>query len=72
MLHVAVAVGTGMDLTQASTEAGFASPAHFSDSFHTMFGLTAHTLLSANTRLVVLYRRSSSQQSADRPLRVPE
>lgn len=54
MLHAAIAVGKGMDLTRASTEAGFASPGHFSDSFHAMFGLTASTLLAARTRLVVL------------------
>ncbi|MFI7079666.1 helix-turn-helix domain-containing protein [Micromonospora sp. NPDC049903] len=57
MLHVALAVGEGMDLTRASIEAGFASPGHFSDSFHTMFGLTASRLLSEHTRLVVLDTR---------------
>lgn len=54
MLHVALAVNEGMDLTRASTEAGFASPGHFSDSFRAMFGLTASALLSGHTRLVVL------------------
>ncbi|GGU41647.1 helix-turn-helix domain-containing protein [Lentzea flava] len=52
MVHVAGAVSRGADLTRASAEAGFASPSHFSDSFHAMFGLTASALL-ATTRLIV-------------------
>lgn len=53
MLHVAVAVSRGLDLTAASTEAGFASPSHFSDTFHAMFGITAKALLSSPTRIIV-------------------
>ncbi|PWK87918.1 AraC-like DNA-binding protein [Lentzea atacamensis] len=52
MRHVAAAVSRGADMTRASAEAGFASPSHFSDSFHAMFGLTASALL-ATARLVV-------------------
>lgn len=62
MLHVAVAVGKGTTLTQASTEAGFASPSHFSDTFHTMFGLTASTLLSTHTHLIALDTCESPQE----------
>lgn len=54
MLHVATAVSKGLDLTRASTEAGFASPSHFSDAFHTMFGMTATALLASRTRIIVL------------------
>jgi AraC-like DNA-binding protein len=53
MLRVAVAVDKGMDLTTASTEAGFSSSNHFSDAFHAMFGLTASALLAGGTRIVV-------------------
>jgi transcriptional regulator GlxA family with amidase domain len=53
MIRVAAAVSTGQNLTTASAEAGFASPAHFSDSFRQMFGLSASRLLSGNTHIVV-------------------
>ncbi|MFD4641751.1 helix-turn-helix domain-containing protein [Lentzea sp. NPDC058436] len=53
MLRVAAAVAAGADLTRASAEAGFASPSHFSDVFHDMFGLTASTLLGSNARIVL-------------------
>ncbi|WP_245849362.1 helix-turn-helix domain-containing protein [Lentzea kentuckyensis] len=54
MLRVAAAVGEGADLTTASAAAGFASPSHFSDTFHDMFGLTASALLAQDARVVVL------------------
>ncbi|GGS54035.1 AraC family transcriptional regulator [Actinokineospora fastidiosa] len=53
MLCVAAAAARGADLTRASAEAGFASPSHFSDSFHDMFGLTASTVLTRNARIVI-------------------
>jgi len=53
MMRVAAAVSAGQDLTRAAADAGFASPAHFSDSFRGMFGLSATTLLAAGTRVVV-------------------
>ncbi|WP_280330754.1 AraC family transcriptional regulator [Nocardia wallacei] len=53
MLSVASAVAAGSDLTTAATAAGFASPSHFSDTFRAMFGLTATTLLSQGTVIVV-------------------
>ncbi|MFD4356501.1 helix-turn-helix domain-containing protein [Nocardia sp. NPDC058518] len=54
MLSVGRAVAKGTDLTTASSDAGFASPSHFSDAFHAMCGLTASSLLAAGTRVVVL------------------
>ncbi|MFI6031818.1 helix-turn-helix domain-containing protein [Amycolatopsis magusensis] len=56
MQHVGTAVGAGRTLTTAAVDAGFASPGHFSDSFRTMFGLSATRLLTPATRLVVLDR----------------
>lgn len=53
MQHVAAAVSRGATLTQAATDAGFASSAHFSDSFRDMFGLSATRLLTPATRLTV-------------------
>ena len=53
MLHVATAVSKGSDLTRAAVDAGFASPSHFSDAFHRMFGLTATTLMSGGVKIVV-------------------
>ncbi len=53
MCHAAGALSDGADLTTASIEAGFASPSHFSDTFRTMFGLSATALLSSRTRIVV-------------------
>jgi AraC-like DNA-binding protein len=53
MTRMAAAISAGQDLTRASADAGFASPAHFSDSFRDMFGLSATTLLAAGTRVVV-------------------
>ncbi|MFD0360912.1 helix-turn-helix domain-containing protein [Nocardia sp. GCM10030253] len=52
MLYVAAALSKGMDLTRAATEAGFASPSHFSDTFHTIFGLTATAVISTGVQIV--------------------
>ncbi|MFF2557885.1 helix-turn-helix domain-containing protein [Nocardia sp. NPDC058058] len=52
MAQVMRAVAAGADFTTAAVDAGFASPSHFSDTFHAMFGLTAGALLP-NTRFVV-------------------
>lgn len=54
MVHVGAAVSKGRDLTTASADAGFASPSHFSDAFHTMCGLTATALLASGARIVLL------------------
>ncbi|QWF85130.1 hypothetical protein HUW46_08584 [Amycolatopsis sp. CA-230715] len=47
MLAAADLIADGSDLTTAATEAGFATPSHFSDSFHGMFGLPPSRLLAA-------------------------
>lgn len=54
LLSVAGAVAAGTDLTRAAADAGFASASHFSDTFRTLFGLTASELLAQNTRIVVV------------------
>ncbi|WP_410871241.1 helix-turn-helix domain-containing protein [Nocardia sp. A7] len=54
MLAVGRAVAKGADLTTAATDAGFASPSHFSDTFHAMCGLNASDLLGAGARITVL------------------
>ncbi|MEU6137425.1 helix-turn-helix domain-containing protein [Nocardioides sp. NPDC047086] len=54
MRHAAAAVSRGADLSTAASDAGFASPSHFSDTFRTMFGLTATQLLSPKLRIVVM------------------
>lgn len=56
MLHVGAAVSKGHDLTTASADAGFATPSHFSDAFHAMFGLTAAQLITTDARIAVLDR----------------
>lgn len=64
MLRVAGALNRGADLTSASAEAGFASPSHFSDTFHDLFGLTASALLGRRARLVVLDTDSNGAPAA--------
>jgi len=41
------------DLTTAAANAGFASPSHLSDAFHTMFGLRPSALLAAGVTIHV-------------------
>ena len=53
MLYVGSAVSKGQDFTTAAVDAGFASPSHFSDAFHAMFGLTPTALLAGNADIVV-------------------
>ncbi|WP_067475976.1 AraC family transcriptional regulator [Nocardia amamiensis] len=54
MLGVGRAIAKGENLTVASIDAGFASPSHFSDAFHNLFGLSASALLATGVRIVVL------------------
>ncbi|WP_330232466.1 AraC family transcriptional regulator [Nocardia sp. NBC_00508] len=54
MLGVGRAIAKGQNITVASTDAGFASPSHFSDAFHALFGLSATALLATGVRIVVL------------------
>jgi AraC-like DNA-binding protein len=51
MLRAAELIRDRADLTTAATGAGFSSPSHFSDSFHTMFGLRPSQLLGSEIRL---------------------
>lgn len=53
MCHVGASIAKGRDLTTAAVDAGFASPSHFSDSFHAMFGLSATALLASGATVVV-------------------
>jgi AraC-like DNA-binding protein len=46
MVRAGTVLADGHDLTFAAAEAGFASPSHFSDSFHAMFGLRPSRLLA--------------------------
>ncbi|MGV9413155.1 helix-turn-helix domain-containing protein [Nocardia sp. NPDC003693] len=43
-------VGAGHDLTRAATDAGFATPSHFSETFHAMFGISATATLRSGIR----------------------
>ncbi|MFG1796411.1 helix-turn-helix domain-containing protein [Nocardia sp. NPDC049149] len=54
MLHVAKAYAAGYDLTRAATDAGFASPSHFSDTFRAMFGLTPTAFVGIRGELHIL------------------
>ncbi|SFB16055.1 transcriptional regulator, AraC family [Amycolatopsis marina] len=54
MLRAGVLLAERHDLTRAATEAGFASPSHFSDSFRTMFGLSPTRLLAIETAIRVV------------------
>ena len=47
MRAAARSLAHGGDLTRAAAEAGFASPSHFSDAFHRMFGLRPSRLRGA-------------------------
>lgn len=54
MLHAANGFAGGYDLTRCATDSGFASLSHFSMVFHSMFGLSATTLLSMGVQLDVV------------------
>lgn len=51
MISAARRVRDGADLTTAAMDAGFASPSHFSTSFHAMFGVPAKHLLGVQIHL---------------------
>ncbi len=51
MARVAHVLADGGNLTQAALEAGFASSAHFSAAFRTMFGLSPTQLLASGVEL---------------------
>src|SRR5262249_53543173 len=52
MLRVGAALAEGRDLTTAAMDAGFATPSHFSSTFHAMFGLTP-TRLAGLVEIIV-------------------
>jgi AraC-like DNA-binding protein len=52
MMRVAQVIAERRDLTTAATDAGFASPSHFSAAFHRMFGLQPSRLLAAGVAIV--------------------
>ncbi|MFE6858330.1 helix-turn-helix domain-containing protein [Nocardia sp. NPDC057668] len=45
IVHAMRSVGAGHDLTRAAIDAGFATPSHFSETFHAMFGISAAATL---------------------------
>lgn len=54
LLCVGAAIAAGRSLTEASAEAGFASPSHLSDTFKATFGLTASQLLASGAAVHVV------------------
>lgn len=50
VIHALRDAATGVDLTRCATDAGFATPSHFSETFHSMFGLSATALLRTGIR----------------------
>ncbi|MFC8042522.1 helix-turn-helix domain-containing protein [Nocardia sp. NPDC057353] len=67
MLRAGRGIAAGGDLTRAAADAGFASPSHFSDSFHALFGLTASALLGADSRIVIRGERGAVTPRAGGP-----
>jgi methylphosphotriester-DNA--protein-cysteine methyltransferase len=53
MLSVGQSVAAGHTLTRAASDAGFASPSHFSDAFRNLFGLSAIELLAHPPRIII-------------------
>lgn len=53
MLRAAALLQARANLTTAAVDAGFASPSHFSSSFHAMFGLRPSQLLATEIQLAV-------------------
>lgn len=54
LLRVGAAVSAGRSLTEASAEAGFASPSHLSDTFKATFGLSPSQLLASGAAVHVV------------------
>ncbi|WP_181721920.1 AraC family transcriptional regulator [Nocardia gipuzkoensis] len=50
VIHTLRDASAGRDLTRSATDAGFATPSHFSETFHHMFGLSATALLRSGVR----------------------
>jgi AraC-like DNA-binding protein len=54
MYRVGHTIANRGDLTTAAADAGFTSPSHLSDAFHTMFGLRPSTLLATGLTVHLL------------------
>jgi AraC-like DNA-binding protein len=54
MLRAATLYLERRDLTSAAVDAGFASPSHFTDTFHDMFGLAPTQLLTVGADIRIL------------------
>ncbi|MFD3595070.1 helix-turn-helix domain-containing protein [Nocardia sp. NPDC058640] len=50
IIHAMSNVAAGHDLTRSATDAGFATPSHFSETFHRMFGMSANATLRTGIR----------------------
>ncbi|MGW8654016.1 helix-turn-helix domain-containing protein, partial [Nocardia salmonicida] len=50
VIHALSDVAAGHDLTRSATDAGFATPSHFSETFHRMFGMSATAALRSGFR----------------------
>ncbi|MFE7800808.1 helix-turn-helix domain-containing protein [Nocardia sp. NPDC057440] len=50
VMHALRDVATGRDLTCSAADAGFATPSHFSETFHHMFGMSATGVLRSGIR----------------------
>lgn len=50
VMHAIRDAASGRDLTRCATDAGFATPSHFSETFHHMFGLSATAALRSGIR----------------------
>ena len=53
LIHAATAVADGKSLTQASADAGFASPSHLSDTARALLGVSTTAALATGARLLV-------------------
>ncbi|MFE6921555.1 helix-turn-helix domain-containing protein [Nocardia sp. NPDC057663] len=50
VIHAIRDAAAGRDLTRCAVDAGFATPSHFSETFHDMFGLSATEVLRSGVR----------------------
>lgn len=51
ILHAVRGMVAGHELTRCAVDAGFASPSHFSDTFHQTFGLSPTALLNSHIQI---------------------
>lgn len=67
MIKAGELITQGANFTSAALAAGFASANHFSETFHTMFGLTPTTLLTTGTKIILTTQkpRQSPGQEED-------